>query len=261
MVLVWVSFLFTSLSRRSCGGLCCALRLTRVRDAGQYPARYAHWRLPLPQHFRRGQASLKQLVSITNKTVTGGPPSGEAALIASVLLGDRKAVAEFVLQYSDTIYSFLHRRIDDRSVVEDLCQEVFLVAWSKLATFRAQSSLKTWLCAIAKNKAADYYRRHIRELPIDDELGEQALSTTDLSLIDIEQHFDRRLQEEKIRATMLALPKGYRSVLRWRYWDEHSLQEIAAETGRTAKSIERLLARARAEFAAKWKEGPHANES
>ncbi len=204
---------------------------------------------------------MKQLVSITNKTVTGGPPSGEAALIASVLLGDRKAVAEFVLQYSDTIYSFLHRRIDDRSVVEDLCQEVFLVAWSKLATFRAQSSLKTWLCAIAKNKAADYYRRHIRELPVDDELGEQAFSTTDLSLINIEQHFDRRLQEEKIRATMLALSKGYRSVLRWRYWDEHSLQEIAAETGRTSKSIERLLARARAEFAAKWKEGPHAKES
>ena len=182
---------------------------------------------------------------------------GEAALIAAVLLRDRKAVAEFVLQYSDTIYSFLHRRIDDRAAVEDLCHEVFLVAWSQLATFRAQSSLKTWLCAIAKNKVADFYRRQIRELPMDEEFDEQTITAGDAALIDIEQQFDRRVQEQKIRATMLALPLGYRSVLRWRYWDERSLQQIAAETGKTTKSIERLLARARSEFASKWKTGSH----
>lgn len=201
---------------------------------------------------------MKQLISITVNPPHEAPLAGEAALIADVLLGDRKAIAEFVLRYSDSIYGFLHRRIDDRSVVEDLCQEVFLVAWSKLPTFRGESSLKTWLCAIARNKAADFYRRRIRELPIDDERDGHVLPPAGLDLIDFEQHVDRRLLEERIRTTLLMLPQGYRSVLRWRYWDGQSLQEIATETGRTAKSIERLLARARTEFAARWKGGQHA---
>ncbi len=186
------------------------------------------------------------------------PPVDEAALIADVLLGDRKAIAEFVFQYSDSIYGFLYRRVDDHSVVEDLCQEVFLVAWSRLATFQGRSTLKTWLCAIAKNKAADFYRQQIRELPIEDEFDEQALTGPSATLIDVEQHFDRRLQEERIRTTLLGLPQGYRAVLRWRYWDGQSLEDIAVETGRTTKAIERLLARARAEFAVRWKVSQHA---
>ncbi len=205
--------------------------------------------------------------AILARTETHAPPgigllpSDEARLIADVLLGDRKAIADFILRYSDTVFSFLHRRLDDRTTVEDLCQEVFLVAWSKLSSFEGRSSLKTWLCAIAQNKVADFYRKQIRELPLEDEREEQAYSLSNSPLIDIEEDFDRRIQEEKIRSTLLLLPEGYRAVLRWRYWDGQSLQDISLQTGRTVKSIERLLARARAQFAADWNKGDHAKDA
>lgn len=196
---------------------------------------------------------VKQLVNLTLHPPQVTAAAVEAALIADVLQGDRKAIAEFVLRYSDTIYAFLHRRIDDHAILEDICQEVFLVAWSKLASFRGDSSLKTWLCAIAKNKAVDFYRKRIRELPIDEERDNPVAPLAASEMVDFEQDLDRKLQEEKIRATLLTLPPGYRAVLRWRYWEGQSLQEIATEMGRTEKSIERLLARARNEFAEKWK--------
>lgn len=193
--------------------------------------------------------------------VPSGPSVDEARLIADVLLGDRKAIADFIYQYSDSVFSFLYRRLDDRTVVEDLCQEVFLVAWSKLGNFEGRSSLKTWLCAIAQNKVADFYRKQIRELPLGDGWDEETFAHSDSPLIDVEQDFDRRIQEERIRTTLLRLPEGYRAVLRWRYWDGQSLQDIALETGRTVKSIERLLSRARAQFAAKWERGQHAKDA
>ena len=196
-----------------------------------------------------------------NPSATDAPCQiDEARLVADVLLGDRKAIADFVYHYSDCVFTFLNRRLDDRSSVEDVCQQVFVVAWSKLSSFEGRSSLKTWLCAIAQNKVSDFYRKQIRELPLEDGWDEQGMTALDSPTIDVEVDFDRRLKEESVRRTLLQLPAGYRAVLRWRYWDEWSLQDIARKTGKTVKSIERLLARARADFAAKWKEGQHAEK-
>ncbi len=181
----------------------------------------------------------------------------ESRLVADVLLADRKAIADFVHQFSDMIYGFIGKRIDKQSVVEDLCQDVFLAAWAQLSSFQFKSSLKTWLCAIAQNKVADFYRKQIHELPFVDDFEELEIVSTEAPWISIEQNLDRRTLEKQIQRTMLKLPEGYRAILRWRYWDQKSISDVALQTGKTVKSVERLLARARTQFAAKWKEGGH----
>ena len=183
----------------------------------------------------------------------------ESQLVADVLLADRKAIADFVHAFSDMIYGFIDKRIDNQSVVEDLCQDVFLAAWAQLSSFQFKCGLKTWLCAIAQNKVADFYRRQIHELPFEDDSDESEIFSTEASWISIEHNLDRRILEKQIQLTMLKLPEGYRAILRWRYWDQKSLSDVALQTGKTIKSVERLLARARTQFAAKWKEGRHGN--
>lgn len=181
--------------------------------------------------------------------------------MADVLLGDRKAIAVFIDRYSDAVFAFISRRMDDRAAIEDVCQEVFLVAWSQLSAFQANASLKTWLCAIAQNKVADFYRRQIRELPLEEEWEWRDAISLNAPWVGVEQEFDQRLLDQRIRLTMLQLPEGYRAMLRWRYWDERPLREIASQTGKTIKSVERILARARLAFAAKWKEGHRGKEA
>ena len=51
---------------------------------------------------------------------------------------------------------------------------------------------------------------------------------------------------------MRGLPEQYRMALIWRYWEQASAREMALKTGKTEKAIERLLARARAEFRERW---------
>ncbi len=60
---------------------------------------------------------------------------------------------------------------------------------------------------------------------------------------------------KKTRQVLASLPDQYRLALKWRYWDGASAREMALKTGKTEKAIERLLARARAEFRGMWNHG------
>ena len=95
----------------------------------------------------------------------GGPlASEEAVLLDAVLKKDRKATAEFVSRYADPVYGYVSQRLAPRAdLVEDLVQEVFLVALQKLDTFAGKSSVLGWLLGIARHKVEDLYRARLRE--------------------------------------------------------------------------------------------------
>ena len=64
---------------------------------------------------------------------------------------------------------------------------------------------------------------------------------------------DARLRE-KTRRVLSRLPEVYGYALLWRYWERRSVKSIAAQTGRTEKAGERLLARARTRFKRLWED-------
>ena len=174
-------------------------------------------------------------------------------LVADVLRKDRKATAEFVARYADHVYSYVRRRLIPRAdLVEDLVQEVFLAAWENLEKFRGESALRTWLLGIARHKVEDHYRKRLRELQLAGE--EESLESEPVSNHDLEQAIAERRAGELTREVLSILPEAYSVVLLWRYWEHRSLRDIAAQTGRTEKAIERLLAHARQQFKKRWYE-------
>src|SRR5438477_557466 len=89
----------------------------------------------------------------------------ERELVAAVLRKDRKATAEFVDRYADTVYTYVRFRMLPRTdLVDDLVQDVFLAAWEGLPSYRAEGSLAGWLVGIARHRIEDYYRARIRDL-------------------------------------------------------------------------------------------------
>ena len=177
-------------------------------------------------------------------------PLTDLELVDAILRKDRKATAEFVSRYADAVYRYLRARMfPQQERVEDLFQEVFIAAWEHLSRFRGHSSLETWLLGIARHKVEDYYRDQVRET---DPLGE------DDSVIGMEGEFeliaelDQAQQRAKMKAVLGALPEIYSLVLMWRYWEKRSTREMGALCGKSEKSIERLLARARQQFREEW---------
>jgi RNA polymerase sigma-70 factor (ECF subfamily) len=66
---------------------------------------------------------------------------------------------EWVSLYGDYLYSIALLKTNQKEVAEDLVQETFLSAIKSIHSFRQESSEKTWLVAILKNKIIDYYRK------------------------------------------------------------------------------------------------------
>jgi RNA polymerase sigma-70 factor (ECF subfamily) len=135
-------------------------------------------------------------------------------------------------------------------LVDDVVQDVFLAALKGLEAFEGQSSLRTWLLAIARHKIEDIYRQRLRaalELDLDSTAGEPLSNEAPL-----DEQIDRARAGAKARRILERLPERDGLILLWRYWEQRSARDVAAAIGATEKSVERLLARARAKFKELW---------
>lgn len=71
---------------------------------------------------------------------------------------------EWLEKYGDYLFAFAFSRLRDEAVAEDLVQETLLAALQSKERFSNNSSEKTWLTAILKNKIIDHFRRISRQV-------------------------------------------------------------------------------------------------
>lgn len=66
----------------------------------------------------------------------------------------------WVMLYADYLFTYAITRLNDEELAKDLVQETFLAALEKLEQFKSNSSERTWLTSILKNKVIDVYRKN-----------------------------------------------------------------------------------------------------
>src|SRR5215203_6715793 len=93
----------------------------------------------------------------------------ERALIERCRGGDDQAFAELVAAYKDLVYSMVARLTHDRSLADDLAQEVFLRVHRGLPYFRGDARLSTWIYRIVANVCFEARNRRPADLSLDDE--------------------------------------------------------------------------------------------
>jgi RNA polymerase sigma-70 factor (ECF subfamily) len=86
----------------------------------------------------------------------------EGRLIASARKGDSRAFAALVDMNQQSVRGFLRRFTGDWADADDLSQEAFVVAWSRLSRFEGRSSFRSWVCGIGYRLARDARRAHGR---------------------------------------------------------------------------------------------------
>jgi RNA polymerase sigma-70 factor (ECF subfamily) len=181
----------------------------------------------------------------------------DLALARQVAGGDEAALATFYARHADLLFAFISHHLGGpcagapRADVEDLWQDTLLAALHALPSYRGECRLSTWLCAIARHKVADHFRRQGRERI---ELFSD-LSTSQLSALVSrgplpEEMVLQRATRVRVVEALALLPDEYRSALIARYADGCSVGEVASALGRTYKAAESLLSRARAAFRA-----------
>jgi RNA polymerase sigma-70 factor (ECF subfamily) len=86
----------------------------------------------------------------------------ETELIAAVLKGDTASFEPLVQKYSPRVFATARRYARRESEVEDIAQEVWLKAFSKLGGFRGDAPFEHWLMRMTVRTCYDFLRRHQR---------------------------------------------------------------------------------------------------
>jgi RNA polymerase sigma-70 factor, ECF subfamily len=157
----------------------------------------------------------------------------EARLLDGLRLGEEAAYETLILRYEQPVFSLVSRLVDNPADAGDVVQEVFLKVFRKVASFRAESSLKTWIYRIAVNEARNqrrWFGRHSRhEVGIDPAPGEtQGYSDwiEDQGRSPFEVTLDHETQT-MIEEALNQVSPTFRAALVLREIEELSYEEIA----------------------------------
>jgi len=175
--------------------------------------------------------------------------NAELRLVDKLQSGDTAAMAEFYKLYRNKLYSLILGQVDrDEAIAEDLVQEVFLAALSSLDRFRGDSQLYTWLRSIALHKINDFYRHQARQPrfaePSPDYEG-LALEQTRANEPAPHTVMEDEEVRESVHQALADLPDDYQEVLVLKYLKDMPVLAISQIMGRSPKSVEGLLSRAR----------------
>ena len=164
--------------------------------------------------------------------------NGESYSVDSVLVdglrrGDDEAYQFLITHFQQPVYNLVYRLLNDPGDSCDVVQEVFLKVFRSIGSFRAQSSLKTWVYRIAMNEAHNHRRwfgrRRGREIGLDDDQGdgktfEQILHDPARSPFDVTRdHETMHLVEE----ALASLRPAFREAVLLRDIEGMSYEEIA----------------------------------
>ena len=151
-------------------------------------------------------------------------PARSAALaetIRAVAAGDEDAFARLYGDYSRMVHAILLGRVPRRDV-DDLVQDVFVSAYTRIRELREPAAFGGWLATIARNRATDYLRRSREQVELPDELpGGDPIEAETFAVLEIVRH----------------LPDAYRETLLMRLVEGMSGNEIAERSGLTPASV------------------------
>ncbi len=155
-------------------------------------------------------------------------------LIESFVNGNISAFNELVKRYREKIYWQSRRMLGNHLDADEVTQEVLIVLYRKLKTFKFNSALSTWIYKITSTRIINFIRKKkIREfIGIDDN---DAINIQDNDIIT--DRIEAKEKLKKIEKVLQRLPAKQREVFIYRNFNEFSYDEIAEITGRTVGGL------------------------
>lgn len=163
----------------------------------------------------------------------------DSYLIAQVLAGDSAAERSMYDAHVDRVWRLVYRIVGDADQAADCVQETFIRAFSRLSSFRGESSLGTWIGSIAVTTALNAVRSIKRR-------GTRVVSIEESPETGAEPRTSDPDLRQRLHAAIDALPKGYRTVFLMHDVEGYTHEEIGAALDIAAGTSKAQLSRARA---------------
>ena len=168
------------------------------------------------------------------------PDDPDRADVRRVLAGDTDAFSGIVERWQRPLVNLAYRFCRHRGQAEDMAQEAFLRAFTRLHQWRENAKFSTWLYAVALNIFRSATRRAaVQELPLENSMGA-------VESVDPVEDLETRQREALVRRTVRALPRRYREAVILFYFLDQNVADAAAVLGVPDGTFKARLHRGRA---------------
>ena len=172
--------------------------------------------------------------------------SHEMELIKKAINHDQNAYNILFDKYWNNIFSFLYQRTNNKNLAEELSIESFSKAFDQLDKFDEKYSFRSWLFTIAKNHHIDRHRKFKNLTEKFDDLSVGSSNhfisneiQNPEELMIATQNLDQVLRHIK------SMKKEFRSLIKMRYFDDMSFQEMETVLNQSQNTIRVKLFRAK----------------
>ncbi|MFO8054461.1 MAG: RNA polymerase sigma factor [Bacteroidales bacterium] len=172
-------------------------------------------------------------------------------LIRALKKGNEDAFRELVDKHKHMVYVTAYGFLQEQAAAEDLSQDVFLEIFNSIETFKAKSTLSTWIYRITVNKSINEVKkqkRKARETQIDSSFQNDNNHQNDLP--DDEKYTPEAINENNERKILLkkaidSLPEKQKTAFILHKYEEMPYKKIAAIMNSSLSSVEALIHRAK----------------
>ena len=169
-------------------------------------------------------------------------------LVSMARRGDRSAFDELVRRHAPRVRALARAMLRDAAEADDVVQETFLSAWSRLDSFRGDSPFVAWIRSIATNRVLmrlRSWRRRPEVLSRSSASGDPADPDAEDLAPSAVQRIEAGELEQALREGLDRLPDNYRVVYEMAEVEQLAMKEIASRLGLSVPNVKTRLHRAR----------------
>lgn len=166
----------------------------------------------------------------------------DASLINLIIEGNKDLFEIITEEYYDTIYYHILRIVKNKEIAQDLNNEVFIKVFNNLNLYKPEHKFGTWIHKIATNTAIDYLRKQkmypdiVKQTEDHEEVADETTPEIELQ---------NKQNYATLRDAVNKLNPNYRTIVKMRYYDELSYEDIAHKLNIPIGTVKASLHRAK----------------
>ncbi|MDQ1521693.1 MAG: polymerase sigma-70 factor, subfamily [Actinomycetota bacterium] len=160
----------------------------------------------------------------TSRGLRSEHDTDDVQLVRAVASGDGQALAAIYKRHADNCYALARRVLNDRTLAEEVVQELFVRLWREPERFDAtRGTLRSFLLAQVHGRSVDLLRAEVARRGREEREAMRAPASSD----DLERAVLDLTEAEAVRAALANLSEGERSAIELAYFGGHSYREVA----------------------------------
>lgn len=158
----------------------------------------------------------------------------EFELVKKFIEGDESSFNKLIHYYQKLIYWHARRMVGNHLDADEVSQQVIIVLYKKLNTFKFNSTLKTWIYRITQTRCLNLIKKQRvkKFFSLDDTNVTELNSSEDIIL-----NYDDKEKLEMVNDALNNLPIKQKEVFVFRHFDELTYEEISEITGKSVGGL------------------------